>query len=211
MQLVKSMDYSAFLETGKGAAFLLGRLDRQFHVLLGQTITSIDRVALAQDDKRSLLMDTLLFSLTDTRRFELLVQQDTVRFEELPVTDGLFADFELESGEQLMVCPTEELDVKLPQTVASLTEIWASNGEKSQFLVAISFWDRTRHHIISVCTEGDSAELMTQEELRQRTDDMVFSYGNLSYRLYTSSFEIKEAWLSYIFNPVDSRSTPLNQ
>jgi len=86
---------------------------------------------------------------------------------------------------------TEEFDVKLPQTVASLTEIWASDGE-SQFLVAISFWDRTRHHIISVCTEGDSAELMTQQELRQRTDDMVFSYGNLSHRLYTSPFEIKE-------------------
>lgn len=166
----------------------MGRLDGQFQVLLGQTITSIDRVALVQNDLPSLLMDTLLFCLTDTRRFELLVQQDTVRFEELPVTNGLFADFELEPGEQLIVYPTEEFDVKLPQTVASLTEIWASDGE-TKFLVAISFWDHTRHHIISVCTEGDSAELMTQQELRQRIDDMVFSYGNLSYRLYTFSHE----------------------
>lgn len=173
----------------------MGRLDGKFQALLGRTITSLNRVALAQDDEPSLLMDTLLFSLmfslTDTRRFELLVQQDTVRFEEIAGTNGLFADFELESGEQLIVCPTEEFDVKLPQTVASLTEIWANNGE-TKFLVAISFWDHTRHHIISVCTEGDEAELMSLEELRQRTDDMVFSYGNLSYRLYTSSKEIKE-------------------
>ncbi|MBR8839111.1 MAG: hypothetical protein DSM106950_35210 [Stigonema ocellatum SAG 48.90 = DSM 106950] len=170
----------------------MGRLDGQFEALLGQTIASVDRVALAQDDQSSLLMDTLLFSLTDTRRFELLVLQDTVRFEELPVTNGLFADFELEPGEQLMVCPTEEFDLKLPQTVASLTEIWASDGD-TKFLVAISFWDHTRHHIISVCTEGDSAELMSLEELRQRTDEMVFSYGTLSYQLYTSYKEIKEA------------------
>jgi hypothetical protein len=169
----------------------LGRLEGQFQVLLGQTITSIGRVALVQNDLPSLLMDTLLFNLTDTRRFELLVRQDTVRFEELPLTNGLFADFELEPGEQLKVYPTEKFDVKLPQTVASLTEIWASDGE-TKFLVAVTLWERTRHHIISVCTEGDSAELMTLEELRQRTEDMVFSYGNLSYRLYAQAFEIQE-------------------
>lgn len=170
----------------------MGRIEGQFQVLLGQTIASIARVALVQNDTRSLLMDTLLFNLADSRRFELLVRQDTVRFEELPVIDGLFADFELEPDEQLIVCSSEEFYVKLPQTVASLTEIWASDGE-TKFLVAISLWDRIRHHIISVCTEGDCAELMTLEKLRQRTDDMMFSYGNLSYRLYTSSKEIQEA------------------
>ena len=163
----------------------MGRLKGQFQVLLGQTIASLARVALAQDNDTSLLMDTLLFTLADSRNFELLVDQNTVQFEELSATNGLFVGFELEPSEQLVVCPSEEIAV-MQQTVASLTEIWAGKGE-TEFLVAVSFWDRDKHHIISVCTEGDEAELMKLEELRQRIDDMIFSYGTLSHQLYTSA------------------------
>ena len=67
----------------------------------------------------------------------------------------------------------------------SLTEIWASKGE-TEFLVAISFWGQDKNHIISVCTEGDEAELMNLKELWQRIDEMIFTYGTLSHQLYTS-------------------------
>jgi hypothetical protein len=162
----------------------MDRLKGQFQALLGQTITSLARVALAQDNKLSPLIDTLLFTCSNSRKFELLVEQDTVKFEELSSTKDLFASFELEPGEQLIACSSEEI-ARIPQTIISLTEIWAGKGE-TEFLVAISFWGQDKNHIISVCTEGDSSELMNLKELWQRIDEMIFSYGTLSHKLYTS-------------------------
>ncbi len=174
----------------------MGRLKGQFQALLGQTIASLGRVALVQDNDVSPLMDTLLFTLADSRNFELLVEQDTVQFKELSTTNSLFAGFELEPKEQLVVCPVEEI-AGIPQTIGSLTEIWAGKGEK-EFLVAVGFWNQDKHHIISVCTEGDEAELMNLEELRQRIDDMIFSYGTLSHQLYTSARENTESSVSLV-------------
>ncbi|MEH1854653.1 MAG: hypothetical protein V7L11_23950 [Nostoc sp.] len=168
---------------------MIGKLRGQFQALLGQTIASLGRVALVQDNEPSPLVDTLLFTLTDRRNFELLVEQDTVQFQELSNINGLFASFELEPGEQLVVYTLEEI-VGIRQTVASLTEIWAGEGE-TEFLVAVSFWDQDKHPIISVCTEGDEAELMSLEKLWQRVDDMIFSYGTLSHYLYTSTKKTK--------------------
>ncbi|BAZ10594.1 hypothetical protein NIES4071_24170 [Calothrix sp. NIES-4071] len=173
----------------------MGRLKGQFQALLGQTVTSLARVALAQNDNLSQMMDTLLFICNNNRTFELLVEQDTVKFEELSSTNDLFASFELEPNEQLIPSPCTGI-AKIPQTIASLTEIWAREGE-TEFLVAISFSDENKNHIISVCTEGDEAELMINlEELWQRTDDMIFSYGTLSHQLYTSPKDIKDTAVS---------------
>lgn len=169
----------------------MGRLKGQFQELLGQTVTSLARVALAQDNELSPLMDTLLFTCSNGRRFELLVEQDTVKLEELFLTNELFASFELEPSEQLTAYPCTEVS-RIPQTIVSLTEIWAGSGE-TEFLVAISFWDSDKNHIISICTEGDEAELMMNvEELWQRVDDMIFSYGTLSHQLYTSAKDLQD-------------------
>ncbi|BDA67601.1 hypothetical protein CAL7716_017670 [Calothrix sp. PCC 7716] len=162
----------------------MGRLKGQFQALLGQTVTSLARVALAQNNKLSPLMDTLLFTCSNSRKFELLVKQDTVKFEELSLTNDLFASFELEPGELLITCPSKEIAI-ITQTIVSLIEIWAGKGE-TEFLVAISFWGQDKNHIISVCTEGDEAELVNLKELWQRIDEMIFSYGTLSHQLYTS-------------------------
>lgn len=167
----------------------MGKLKGQFQSLLGKTLASLGRVALVQDGEPSPLMDTLLFTLTDSRNFELLVEQDTVQFQELSAIDGLFASFELEPDEQLVVYSLEKF-ARVPQMVASLTEIWAGEGE-TEFLVAVNFWDEDKHPIISVCTEGDEAELMSLEEFWQRVDEMIFSYGTLSHYLYTSTKETK--------------------
>ena len=56
----------------------MGRLKGQFQALLGQTVTSLARVALAQNNKLSSLTDTLLFTCSNSKKFELLVKQDTV-------------------------------------------------------------------------------------------------------------------------------------
>jgi hypothetical protein len=169
----------------------MGRLKGQFQELLGKTVTSLARVVLVQDNELSPLMDTLLFTCSNGRKFELLVEQDTVKLEDLSLTNDLFASFELEPSEQLTVSPCTEV-YGVPQTIVSLTEIWAGSGE-TEFLVAISFWDRDKNHIISVCTEGDEAELIINlEELWQRVDDMIFSYGTLSHQLCTSAKEISD-------------------
>jgi hypothetical protein len=161
----------------------MGQVKGQFQPLLGQTIASIARVAIDTKGNLSPMMDTLLLSLKDGRNFELLVEQGHVRFEKLEA-DALFIGFELEPDEQLRRDPTDPV-LPLPQTVESLTETWAGE-ENSQFLVAISLWDKNNAHIISICTEGDEAELLSLEALRQRMDDMVFSYGFLSHQLYSS-------------------------
>lgn len=154
----------------------MSRLKGQFQALLGHTVTSLARVALVQQGNNlSPLMDTLLFTCSNSRKFELLVEQDTVKFEKLSPTNDLFASFELEPDEQLIACPSGEI-ARIPQTIMSLTEIWAGKGE-TEFLVAINFWGQGKNHIISVCTEGNEAELMNLSQLRQRIDEMIFSYG----------------------------------
>jgi hypothetical protein len=161
----------------------MGKVKGQFQPLLGQSIASIARVALHTEDDPSPMMDTLLLTLKDGRNFELLVEQGHVQFEELEA-DQLFTGFELEPDEQLVRYPAYPV-APLPQTIESLTETWAGE-ETSQFLVAVSLWDKDNAHILSVCTEGDEAELMSLEALRQRMDEMVFSYGFLSHQLYSA-------------------------
>jgi hypothetical protein len=162
----------------------MGKVKGQFQPLLGQAIVSIARVALATESDPSPMMDTLLLTLKDGRNFELLVEQRQVQFEELE-TNKLFAGFELEPDEELVSYPAYPI-APLPQTIERLTETWAGE-ENSQFLVAVSLWDKNNAHIISVCTEGDEAELMSLEALRQRMDEMMFSYGFLSHQLYSSA------------------------
>jgi hypothetical protein len=161
----------------------MGKVKGQFQPLIGQAIASIARVALDTEGDLSPMMDTLLLTSRDGRNFEVLVEQGHVQLEELE-GDNLLAGFELESGEQLVRYPTDPV-TPLPQTIESLTETWAGE-ENSQFLVAVSLWDKDNAHILSVCTEGDEAELMSLEALRQRMDEMVFSYGFLSHQLYSA-------------------------
>jgi hypothetical protein len=162
----------------------MGKLKGQFQPLLGQAIASIARVALdTPDSDPSPLMDTLLLTLEDGRNFELLVEQGQVQFEEIQPTH-LFAGFELEPHERLSYSALPI--APLTQTIESITETWAGE-EDAQFLVAVSLWDKNKAHIISVCTEGDEAEIMSLEALRQRMDEMVFSYGFLSHQLYSSA------------------------
>jgi hypothetical protein len=159
-----------------------------FHDLLGQTIVSLARVTLIQngeqDDRCAPLMDTLLISLSNDVTFELLVGQESIRFEQLQTLEDLFAGFDLEPTEKLAIATSEKIAM-LPQQVDSLTEIWAGEAN-TQFLVAVSFWNEYQQHIISVCTEGDEAEIMTLDGFRQRLDEMLFSYGRLSQQLYSS-------------------------
>jgi hypothetical protein len=168
----------------------MGKIKGQFQPLLGQSvlgsaIASLARVALTNPGSPPApMMDTLLFTLEDGRNFELLIGQSNVQFEEIQ-TANLFAGFELEPDDQLVIYPIHSIAI-LPQTVESLTEIWAGE-DNSQFLVAVSLWGKNHKHIISVCTEGDEAELMSLEALRQRMDEMVFSYGFLSHQLYPSA------------------------
>ena len=99
----------------------MGRLKGQFQALLGQTITSLARVALTQDNKLSPLMDTLLFTCCNSRNFELLVEQDTVKFEELsPTNNLLFASFELEPSEQLQQFSIKPATKVNPKTKPSI-------------------------------------------------------------------------------------------
>jgi len=164
------------------------KLTGLFHDLLGQTIVSLARVALIQDgeqdDHGSPLMDTLLISLSNDITFELLVEQDSIRFEPLQTLEDLFVGFDLEPTEKLAIDASEKIAM-LPQPVDSLTEIWAGEAN-AQFLVAVSFWNEYKQHILAVCTEGDEAEIMTLDGLRQRLDEMLFSYGRLSQQLYSS-------------------------
>jgi hypothetical protein len=164
------------------------RLTGLFQDLLGQSIVSLERVILIQTDEpdasSSPLMDTLLISLGSNVIFELLVTQDSIRFERLQTPEDLFAGFDLDLAEKLAIA-TEEGFIMRPQRVDSLTEIWAGEAD-TQFLVAVSFWDKHKQHIISVCTEGDEAEIMTLDEVRQRLDEMLFSYGRLFQQLYSN-------------------------
>jgi hypothetical protein len=163
----------------------MGQLKGQFQVLLGQTIASLSRVALSQGDDVSPLLDTVLLTLGDRRKFELLVEQNTVKFEEILLPQNLFASFELEPDEQFVIDPSMDKMLERPQTIASLTEIWAGEPEH-EFLIAISFWNPEQHHILSICTEGDEAEIMNLAAIRQRLDDTMFSYGRLSQQFYSS-------------------------
>ena len=181
----------------------MARLTGLFHPLLGQTIVCFARVTLIQDieqsQDKSPLLDILLITLNEEAVFELLVEQEAIRFEKLPTPESLFASFDLEPHEKLAIDPAATIPI-LPQSVTSVTEIWA--GEAStQFLVAVQLWNERKQHIISICTEGDEIEIMDLDSIRQRLDEMLFSYGYLSQQLYSTQSPLSGSPLSAIVVP----------
>jgi len=105
------------------------------HDLIGQTVGSLSRVAFDERDyfdksiDMSVLTDTLVFTLTDGRRFELLVSHTDVLFEEIG------------PGANRSTPPWSEVDdTGAPDDVKEdgTKEVWTSDG-KIKFLVFASY------------------------------------------------------------------------
>lgn len=158
--------------------------------ILGNTIVSLTRVGLQEDGVPTMLMDTLLFTLADGRKFELLTEQADTCFKEVSTLKehlGLFASFELEPDEVLVeMCElNEETTIRLPITVKHISEIWANEGE-DKFLVAIILSDPAGQPALSICTESDEIELLSFDALQHRIKyTMRFYYQHIEYNKYS--------------------------
>ena len=152
--------------------------------ILGSTIVSLARVGLQEGGEDMPLMDTLLFTLADGRKFELLTDQAETCFKE--VSNMLFAGFELEPDEVLVESSiNEQINIDLPLSVTHIIEIWANDGA-DKFVVAIILRDATRKRSLSICTESDELELLTFDKLQHRINTtMRFYYSHLEYRTYS--------------------------
>jgi hypothetical protein len=139
------------------------------------------------------ILALIVVSVENRPRFELLVEQNSIRFEALFNDEALFCSFDLEPGEKLAIAPTEST-ARLPKRVGSVTETWAGVAD-DEFLVAIDLWDERKQPILSICLEGDEAEIMNLEALRQRLDEMLFSYKHLSQQLYSVSLSSEQIGL----------------
>ncbi|BAY81541.1 hypothetical protein NIES267_10180 [Calothrix parasitica NIES-267] len=153
------------------------------NALLGKTVVLVSRIAIEENEDCDVLTDTLVFTLADGSKFELLTQQAKTVFKEISSDNNLFVDFELEPNEILKTYPIEPETFNLPFTVDSATDIWASE-EDTKFLVAIILWDIDKRTVLPICTETDEIELMTIDKLRQRIDRMVFAYGCVEQKWY---------------------------
>jgi len=71
----------------------------------------------------------------------------------------------------------DSAQVELPCSVASITEIWASE-EATRFLVGVILWNADKKPCVSIWTETDEIEVVDIEYLRQLIDQMSFSYGD---------------------------------
>ncbi len=146
--------------------------------ILGEKIISLARICIERGSSRIVLRDTLVFTLSNGRVFEMLTDQASTKFQEISAKQGLFVDFELDSDEVLV---TQELDdqhfnFNLPLAVASITEIWANiRGER--FLAAIVLKNEDGKPALSLGTETDEVELLSFASLQDRINyDMKFAY-----------------------------------
>lgn len=191
-----------------GFSYIGGKMAiKLLNKILGHTIVSLARVGLFDTGEHVPLMDTLLFTLADGRRFELLTEQTETLFKE--VSTMLFAGFELEPDEILVeTCLNEEINIDLPLFVTHLTEIWAHSGTE-KFVVAIILRDATRQLSLSICTESDEIELLSIEELQHRVmSSMRFYYPHLESHNYSTK---PHPFVSPMVNTIPTNGYPARE
>lgn len=114
------------------------------HDLVGQTVMSLSRVALDERDysngtiDMSVLTDTLVFTLSDGRCFELLVSHADTLFEDINPRSGHAAATRLGTDDVETPFTANEESANSSSTDVATREVWTSDG-KTRFLVFASY------------------------------------------------------------------------
>jgi len=156
--------------------------------LLDQTIVGLTLVILNDNEEIFVLDDTMIFTLKDGQKFQLFLDVDNqiFLFELSEVPDTIHLPFLLESNEDIITKPliTRELNVTLPFTIASITEIYVSYDDDQKVLLAIVLWSSSYNTSLSICVETDEIELLTRDKLVERLIEISSLEVSLHYCWY---------------------------
>jgi hypothetical protein len=176
-----------------------GLVDIRYEGLLqplkGKTVIAIEHAAILEIDSEDPLVDTscLVFTLEDGRRWELLDAVDSdmglLVCKQIRGDDDLVTSFDRarEHGERASTVPIRGHDLKVPWTIARITEVWAPRLEPPYFRGA-AFWakgDYTDHALFTMfCSADEGFMIMPMEQWREYLHfDQVFD-GAILYHNY---------------------------
>lgn len=159
--------------------------------LIGKTVVSLSRVVLENEQANysAVMDDTLVFTVSNCSRFELLTGHSSVLFKEVPRGANFFTDWELEEGDRLLSQEgLFDAPLALPFTVDSITEFWVGE-EKKRFLAGAILWNANREAVLSIYTETDEIELISMARIKSLIDEMPFIYGSVESLWYNQILE----------------------
>lgn len=160
-----------------------------FDTFFNTPIVGLARVVLEGDGEPLHLSDTLVFTLDNSRTFELVKEDETVLLKEILSVEDLVATFAVEADEtlryQLLDAACGQWPFTLPFTIVSVTEVRRQvQSDSPPYLAALIFWDGYQKPVLALCTAGDEIEIETIERLEQRIGMMALPYGTLEAREY---------------------------
>jgi hypothetical protein len=146
---------------------------------LQKTVQDILNVELISSSYQTILTDTLVFALKDDQQLQITVKQGQTLFHILEKEENPIVDFPLDEGESTRTSKVQNIQVKLPATIQSVTGVWAGKSSV-QFLVGIILWTPEKQPFLCLCLETDEIEVLTHQELKDRIDHMVSDYGEIT-------------------------------
>lgn len=158
----------------------------KMNVLLGVKIIEIGRVFIENSDDCYPLMDTLFVKLQNDSVIQLLRSNQNGLIiqsgspQDKPVIDP---EFEIDVEDKLLSREVKTEYLKFPLEIESITEFWA--GSKGQeFLVGFVLLGSNQKALLSIYTETDEIELMSNDDFRERIQSLPFYYGTVMTHWY---------------------------
>jgi hypothetical protein len=158
----------------------------KMNILLGVKIIEMRRVFIENNYDCYPLMDTLVVKLQNdtvinlikSNQNGLIIQPGSSK--DQPLID---TEFEIDAEDKLLTKEVETEYLNFPLEVESITEFWA--GSKGQeFLVGFVLQDSNQETLMSICTETDEIELMSNDAFRERIQSLPFYYGMVTTHWY---------------------------
>jgi hypothetical protein len=157
--------------------------------LVGHEVVRVFRLSLVSDSSISPQPDVVVLVTSSGLRFEIIARQGEVLVKELSPGEDFSLDFSLEPGEHLEASDTG-LWTMVPFVVDDFLEFTAGDGNE-RFVVAMVLLEERKMKLL-MCTETDEVELLeSQQELMLRIGDMIFDYGVVEGRRWTSGVPVK--------------------
>ena len=160
---------------------------RIFEPLIKQTITKLERLIVLEDnnkiDDSEALTDTLVFTLSNSDCFEILVTSEDTTIKKITTKQDFLVNFALEDDEVIDSVPVSEA-IDTPFTIDSIVETWADKN--NPLLVAVDFLDQNKQSLLSILTETDEIDLLKSEKTKTIVHRMVFNYGSICHIWYDS-------------------------
>jgi len=157
-----------------------------FSALIDRRIVSLEDVVIVENGIRFAPQNSLVFETDEGTIFQLLVSHTQKSFHKCESRSSLQIEGEYESGAEAKTEPST-WNSSSPFWVSSVTEISAGRGNDRR-LFGVIFRSKTES-TIAICTEGDEAEIMDEDDLMNVSRAALPMCVEVLYSLFSKDVE----------------------